>query len=150
MAMNLRNYGRIGSPHLGISSVAVAATTVGYVGLLSQQGPLNGFDARIAFVLALLIGSAILGLMRKQVGHQVGTPIQPRMLVAQHHSAERISGSGVLQKTCAPRRQCLGIAWPDRVDNLAAELVDVKLLPAVGTRKVDAPHYEVWAYLRCR
>lgn len=59
--MNLRHDGRIGNLYLGISSVAVAATTVGYVGLLSQQGSLNGFDARIAFVLALLIGSAILG-----------------------------------------------------------------------------------------
>lgn len=59
--MNLGNYGRIGSPHLGISSIAVAATTVGYVGLLSQQGSLDGFDARVAFVLALLTGIAILG-----------------------------------------------------------------------------------------
>ncbi len=60
MAMNLRSYGGSGSPCLGISSVVVAATTVGYVGLLGQQGSLNGFDARIAFVLTLLIGSAIL------------------------------------------------------------------------------------------
>lgn len=58
--MSIRRVGRIGSPYLGISCVAVAATTAGYVNLLAQQGSLNGFNARIAFVLALLAGSALL------------------------------------------------------------------------------------------
>lgn len=50
---------RAGSRYLGVVSVLTAATAVGYIGLLGQQGDWPGIDARQTLVLALLAGFAI-------------------------------------------------------------------------------------------
>ena len=47
------------SPSLGIVCVITAATTVGYVGLLGQQGSLPGIDPRMWLVISFLTASAI-------------------------------------------------------------------------------------------
>ena len=45
---------------LGIACVLVAATAGGYVGLLGQQGSLGELEARVVFVITVLVGLAIL------------------------------------------------------------------------------------------
>lgn len=62
--MSARPFDRIASPHLGIASVAVAATAAGYLNLLGQQGSLDAaLVPRVAVVVALLVTSvAISGL----------------------------------------------------------------------------------------
>ena len=42
------------SPSLGVVCVITAATTVGYVGLLGQQGSLPGIDPRMWLVISFL------------------------------------------------------------------------------------------------
>lgn len=55
-----RLLGGVASPLLGVTCVIVSAATLGYLVLLGQQGSFPGIDARIALVLALLVGFAIL------------------------------------------------------------------------------------------
>ncbi len=52
--------GGVASPLLGVTCVIVSVATLGYLALLWQQGSFPGIDARIAVVLALLVGFAIL------------------------------------------------------------------------------------------
>ena len=57
--MRARPLSAVTSPHLGIVCVISAVATLGYVGLLGQQGSLPGIDPRMWLVIALLSGSAI-------------------------------------------------------------------------------------------
>ena len=57
--MRARPVSAVTSPALGIVCVISAATAVGYVGLLGQQGSLPGIDPRMWLVIALLTGSTI-------------------------------------------------------------------------------------------
>ncbi len=58
--MNGTRWRRVKSRTLGVACVLVAATTGGYVALLGEQGSLAAFAPRVGFVLAVLVGLAIL------------------------------------------------------------------------------------------
>lgn len=58
--MTTRRRGFFASPYLAIASAVVLGTTIGYARLLDEQGSLRALDGRMAAVLALLGGFALL------------------------------------------------------------------------------------------
>lgn len=55
-----RSARHITSPPLAIAGAVVMGTEIGYVRLLSEQGSFPSIDARVAWVLIVLLGMAVL------------------------------------------------------------------------------------------
>jgi hypothetical protein len=51
---------RVANPPLGVVSVITAVTAIGYAWLLAGQGSIPGIDARVAWVLTVLVGLSVL------------------------------------------------------------------------------------------